>query len=585
MSSPRFVHLHLHTEFSMADSTIRVPEKPDYADPAKAKRPNLLSRAVEMRMPAIAVTDLNNLFALIKLVNGAEKVGIKPIAGADLMIASSDDMAPWRLTVLCRDHDGYLTLSRLLTRAWMEGQRPEGGVAIRPEWHSEDVEQGAIKVIMTGSASDKDHLQSHIYNKQTKKRLEARFKDLNDPLKLVIVRDMWLTGFDAPCCHTMYIDKPMRGHNLMQAIARVNRVFRDKPGGLVVDYIGIANELKQALKTYTDSKGKGQTTVDAREAFAILLEKMDVIHGMFARSAGKPGFDYTGFSRDPLAFLRDAVNYILGLDDGKKRYLDVSLAMSKAWSLCNTLDEAKPLQEEFAFLSAVRVGLIKLDPKAKFSQSEKNSLLSKILDNAVVATGVEDVFALAGLDKPNIGLLSDEFLEEVREMPQRNLAVELLEKLLNDGIHARSGNNVVQQKKYSDRLKAVLLKYNNRAIETAQVIEELIQMAKAFQEAMARDDALGLTPDEIAFYDALAENESAVRELGDDTLRKLAIEVTLKLRQSTTVDWQVRESVRARLRILVRQTLRKYKYPPDKTPGAVELILKQAEVVSNSWTV
>ncbi len=230
-------------------------------------------------------------------------------------------------------------------------------VAIRPEWHSEDVEQGAIKVIMTGSASDKDHLQSHIYNKQTKKRLEARFKDLNDPLKLVIVRDMWLTGFDAPCCHTMYIDKPMRGHNLMQAIARVNRVFRDKPGGLVVDYIGIANELKQALKTYTDSKGKGQTTVDAREAFAILLEKMDVIHGMFARSAGKPGFDYTGFSRDPLAFLRDAVNYILGLDDGKKRYLDVSLAMSKAWSLCNTLDEAEPLQEEFAFLSAIRWGL------------------------------------------------------------------------------------------------------------------------------------------------------------------------------------------------------------------------------------
>ncbi|EPM1750900.1 TPA: type I restriction endonuclease subunit R [Klebsiella variicola] len=458
-------------------------------------------------------------------------------------------------------------------------------VAIRPEWHSEDVEQGAIKVIMTGSASDKDHLQSHIYNKQTKKRLEARFKDLNDPLKLVIVRDMWLTGFDAPCCHTMYIDKPMRGHNLMQAIARVNRVFRDKPGGLVVDYIGIANELKQALKTYTDSKGKGQTTVDAREAFAILLEKMDVIHGMFARSAGKPGFDYTGFSRDPLAFLRDAVNYILGLDDGKKRYLDVSLAMSKAWSLCNTLDEAEPLQEEFAFLSAIRVGLIKLDPKAKFSQSEKNSLLSKILDNAVVATGVEDVFALAGLDKPNIGLLSDEFLEEVREMPQRNLAVELLEKLLNDGIHARSGNNVVQQKKYSDRLKAVLLKYNNRAIETAQVIEELIEMAKAFQEAMARDDALGLNPDEIAFYDALAENESAVRELGDDTLRKLAIEVTRQLRKSTTVDWQVRDSVRARLRVLVRQTLRKYKYPPDKTAGAVELILKQAEVISNHWTV
>ncbi|MGP2756859.1 type I restriction endonuclease subunit R [Serratia marcescens] len=458
-------------------------------------------------------------------------------------------------------------------------------VALRPEWHSDDVEKGEIKIIMTGSASDNKFLQPHIYNKQTKKRLEARFKDLNDPLKLVIVRDMWLTGFDAPCCHTMYIDKPMRGHNLMQAIARVNRVFKDKPGGLVVDYIGIANELKQALKTYTDSKGKGQTTIDAHEAFAILLEKLDVIHGMFSKTPTAAGFDYTGFEEVPQRFLLKAADYVLGLDDGKKRFFDVVLAMNKAWSLCSTLDEAKPLQKEIAFLSAVKVAIIKLTTTdKKFSQSEKNTLLGKILDNAIIATGVDDVFALAGLGKPNIGLLSEEFLEEVREMPQRNLAVELLEKLLNDGIHARTKNNVVQEKKYSDRLRAVLLKYNNRAIETAQVIEELIQMAKEFQEAMARDDALGLNPDEIAFYDALAENESAVRELGDETLKKLAIEVTLKLRQSTTVDWQVRESVRARLRILVRQTLRKYKYPPDKTAGTVELILKQAEVVSNSWT-
>ncbi|WP_145476931.1 type I restriction endonuclease subunit R [Yersinia similis] len=458
-------------------------------------------------------------------------------------------------------------------------------VALRPEWHSEDVEKGEIKIIMTGSASDKEHLQPHIYNKQTKKRLEARFKDLNDPLKIVIVRDMWLTGFDAPCCHTMYIDKPMRGHNLMQAIARVNRVFKDKPGGLVVDYIGIANELKQALKTYTDSKGKGQTTIDARDAFAVLLEKLDVIHGMFAKTTTDPGFDYSAFENNPQHVLLDAANYILGLDDGKKRYFDVVLALNKAWSLCSTLDEAKPLQKELAFLSAVKVAIIKLTTTdKKFSQSEKNSLLSRILDNAIVATGVDDVFALAGLDKPNIGLLSDEFLEEVREMPQRNLAVELLEKLLNDGIHARTNNNVVQEKKYSDRLRAVLLRYNNRAIETAQVIEELIQMAKEFQAAMARDDALGLNPDEIAFYDALAENESAVRELGDETLKKLAIEVTAQLRKSTTVDWQVRESVRARLRILVRKTLLKYKYPPDKALDAVELILKQAEVVSNSWT-
>ncbi|MFQ6280464.1 type I restriction endonuclease subunit R [Yersinia enterocolitica] len=458
-------------------------------------------------------------------------------------------------------------------------------VALRPEWHNEDVEKGEIKIIMTGSASDKEHLQPHIYNKQTKKRLEARFKDLNDPLKIVIVRDMWLTGFDAPCCHTMYIDKPMRGHNLMQAIARVNRVFKDKPGGLVVDYIGIANELKQALKTYTDSKGKGQTTIDARDAFAFLLEKLDVIHGMFAKTTTDPGFDYSAFENNPQHVLLDAANYILGLDDGKKRYFDVVLALNKAWSLCSTLDEAKPLQKELAFLSAVKVAIIKLTTTdKKFSQSEKNSLLSRILDNAIVATGVDDVFTLAGLDKPNIGLLSDEFLEEVREMPQRNLAVELLEKLLNDGIHARTNNNVVQEKKYSDRLRAVLLRYNNRAIETAQVIEELIQMAKEFQTAMARDDALGLNPDEIAFYDALAENESAVRELGDETLKKLAIEVTAQLRKSTTVDWQVRESVRARLRILVRKTLLKYKYPPDKALDAVELILKQAEVVSNSWT-
>ncbi|WP_145557271.1 type I restriction endonuclease subunit R [Yersinia aldovae] len=458
-------------------------------------------------------------------------------------------------------------------------------VALRPEWHNEDIEKGEIKIIMTGSASDKEHLQPHIYNKQTKKRLEARFKDLNDPLKIVIVRDMWLTGFDAPCCHTMYIDKPMRGHNLMQAIARVNRVFKDKPGGLVVDYIGIANELKQALKTYTDSKGKGQTTIDARDAFAFLLEKLDVIHGMFAKTTTDPGFDYSAFENNPQHVLLDAANYILGLDDGKKRYFDVVLALNKAWSLCSTLDEAKPLQKELAFLSAVKVAIIKLTTTdKKFSQSEKNSLLSRILDNAIVATGVDDVFTLAGLDKPNIGLLSDEFLEEVREMPQRNLAVELLEKLLNDGIHARTNNNVVQEKKYSDRLRAVLLRYNNRAIETAQVIEELIQMAKEFQAAMARDDALGLNPDEIAFYDALAENESAVRELGDETLKKLAIEVTAQLRKSTTVDWQVRESVRARLRILVRKTLLKYKYPPDKALDAVELILKQAEVVSNSWT-
>ncbi|EPE5849734.1 type I restriction endonuclease subunit R [Vibrio vulnificus] len=458
-------------------------------------------------------------------------------------------------------------------------------VALRPEWHSDDPEKGAIKIVMTGSASDKPLLQPHIYNKKTKKRLEKRFKDINDPLKLVIVRDMWLTGFDAPCCHTMYVDKPMKGHNLMQAIARVNRVFKNKPGGLVVDYIGIANELKQALKTYTDSKGKGEPTLNAEEAFSILLEKMDAIRGMFGKTPKADGLDISGYETQAHKLLVPAANYVLGLEDGKKRFLDLVLAATKSYSLCSTLDEAKELRKEIAFYSAIKAAISKFTSvDKKRTQEEKNSALKQILDNAVIAEGVADVFALCGLDKPNIGLLSDEFLEDVRQMPERNLAVELLEKLLKDDIKAKTRNNVVQEKKYADRLQETLRKYNNRAIETAQVIEELIQMAKEFQEEMMREAELGLNPDEIAFYDALANNESAVRELGDEILKKIAVEITDKLRKSTTVDWQVRDSVRARLKILVRRTLQRWKYPPDKAAEAVELILKQAETLSNSWT-
>lgn len=458
-------------------------------------------------------------------------------------------------------------------------------VALRPEWHDDDPEKGAIKVVMTGSAADKKLLQPHIHNKQTKKRLEKRFKDINDPLKLVIVRDMWLTGFDAPACHTMYVDKPMKGHNLMQAIARVNRVFKNKPGGLVVDYIGIANELKQALKTYADAKGRGEPTHSTEEAYAILLEKLDVIHGMFAKTPQSAGFNYSNFATDAMKLLVPAANYILGLDDGKKRFLDTVLAMSKAYSLCSTMDEAGAYHKEIAFLSAVKAAITKhTSVDKKLTQEEKNSTLKQILDNAVIAEGVTDVFAMCGLDKPDIGLLSDEFLEDVRQMPYKNFAVELLEKLLNDTIKAKTRNNVVQEKKYSDRLQETLRRYNNRGIETAQVIEELIAMAKQFQADLAREAALGLNPDEVAFYDALANNESAVRELGDDILKTIAIEITQKLQSSTTVDWQVRESVRAKLRILVRRTLQKYKYPPDQALEAVELILKQAEVLSNAWS-
>ncbi len=458
-------------------------------------------------------------------------------------------------------------------------------IALRPGWHDADPEKGAIKIVMTGSASDKAALQPHIYNKQTKKRLEQRFKDVNDPLKLVIVRDMWLTGFDAPCCHTMYVDKPMKGHNLMQAIARVNRVFKDKPGGLVVDYIGIANELKQALKTYTDAKGRGEPTHSAEEAYAVMLEKLDIIHGMFAPGPKSAGFDYSGFEESAHKLLMGAANHILGLDDGKKRFLDTVLALTKAYSLCSTLDEARSYQKEIAFFSAVKAAISKsTSVDKKLTQAEKNSALKQILDNAIVADGVTDVFALCGLDKPNIDQLSDEFLEDVRQMPYQNLAVELLEKLLKDNIKARTRNNVVQEKKYADRLEETLRRYNNRGIETAQVIEELIAMAKQFQADQARLAELGLNPDEIAFYDALANNESAVRELGDDILKAIAVELTDKLRNSTTVDWQVRESVRARLRILVRRTLQRFKYPPDKADEAVELVMRQAEVLSNHWT-
>jgi len=453
-------------------------------------------------------------------------------------------------------------------------------VSLRPDWHSDDPEQGAIKIVMTGSAADKSLLQPHLYSKQIKKRLETRFKDVKDPLKLVIVRDMWLTGFDAPCCHTMYIDKPMKGHNLMQAIARVNRVFKNKPGGLVVDYIGIANELKAALKTYTDAKGKGDPTHNSAEALAVLLEKMDIVRGMMH------GFDYGAFESRPLELLVPVANHILGLKQGKTRFLDTMLRVTKAFSLCGTLDEAASLRKEIAFFSAIKAAITKFTTiDKKRSDAERNSALKQILDNAIISDGVDDIFSLAGLDKPNIGLLSDEFLEDVRQMESRNLAVELLEKLLRDEVKARARNNVVQEKKYGDRLLETLHKYHNRAIETAQVIEELIRMAKEFKAALEREASLGLGHDEIAFYDALANNESAVRELGDETLKKIAMELTEKLRASTTIDWQVRESVRAKLRILVRRCLQRWKYPPDQQSDAVELVLKQAESLSNEWSL
>ncbi|ABE43875.1 type I restriction endonuclease subunit R [Polaromonas sp. JS666] len=458
-------------------------------------------------------------------------------------------------------------------------------VKLRPDWHDADPEKGAVKIVMTGSASDKPLLRPHIYSAQTKKRLEKRFKDPADPLRLVIVRDMWLTGFDAPCVHTLYVDKPMKGHNLMQAIARVNRVFKDKQGGLVVDYIGIGNELKSAMKEYTQSKGRGRPTVDAHEAYSVLAEKLDVLRSMLH------GFDYTGFLTGGHKTLAGAANHVLGLNtgssrDGKKRFADTALAMSQAFTLCCTLDEAKAVREEVAFMQGVKVILTKKELTAKRRTDEARELaIRQIISSAVVSESVVDIFDAVGLDKPNIGLLDDEFLAQVKNLPEKNLAVELLERLLEGEIKSRFTSNVVQDKKFSEMLANVITRYQNRSIETAQVMEELVEMAKKFREAASRGESLGLTEDEVRFYDALANNESAVRELTDETLKKIAHELTENLRQNLSVDWSERESVRAKLRLMVKRILRKYKYPPDLQDAAVELVLKQAQVMGESWSV
>lgn len=450
--------------------------------------------------------------------------------------------------------------------------------AIRPQWHDEDPEKGGVKIVMTGSASDKALLRPHIYPGQVKKRLEKRFKDPGDPLQLVIVRDMWLTGFDAPCVHTLYVDKPMKGHNLMQAIARVNRVFKDKQGGLVVDYIGIANELKAALKEYTASKGRGRPTVDAHEAYSVLEEKLDVLRSLLH------GFDYSIYLTGGHKLLAGAANHVLGLEDGKKRFADNALAMSKAFTLCCTLDEAKAVREEVAFLQAIKVLLTKREISAQKKTDEERELaIRQIIGNAVVSGEVVDVFEAVGLDKPNIGLLDDEFLAELRNLPERNLAVELLERLLEGEIKSKFSNNLAQEKKFSELLDGVIKRYQNRSIETAQVIEELIEMAKKFAAASKRGDELGLNDDELAFYDALANYEASVRQLGDETLAKIAHELTDSLRQNVTVDWSNRDSVRAKLRLMVKRILRKYKYPPDQQEEAAQLILAQAEALCEAW--
>jgi type I restriction enzyme, R subunit len=454
-------------------------------------------------------------------------------------------------------------------------------VRLRPAWHNEDDDTGTIKVVMTGSASDPADWQPHIRNKPRREALANRFRDAADPFRIVLVRDMWLTGFDAPSLHTMYVDKPMRGHGLMQAIARVNRVFKDKPGGLVVDYLGLAHELKAALATYTESGGTGRTALDQDEAVALMLEKYEICCDFFH------GFDWSkwtsGTPQQRLGLLPAAQEHILHQENGKERWLSAVRDLSRAFALAVPHPEALRIRDDVAFFQAIRAVLAKRAPGDARPEEELDHAVRQIISRAVASEGVLDIFTAAGLAKPDISILSDEFLAEVRGMPQRNLAVELLQKLLNGELATRRRKNVVQARSFSEMLEQTIRRYQNRAIEAAQVIEELIELAKDMRGANARGEKLGLSEDEVAFYDALETNDSAVKVLGDETLRIIARELVATVRNNVTIDWTLRENVRAQLRVLVKRILRKYGYPPDKQEKATQTVLEQAEALSQGW--
>ena len=450
-------------------------------------------------------------------------------------------------------------------------------VRLRPAWHDDD-NRGVLKVVMTGKAADPPDWQPHIRNKPRREALAKRFRDPADPFRIVLVRDMWLTGFDAPSLHTMYVDKPMRGHGLMQAIARVNRVFRDKPGGLVVDYLGLAHELKRALATYTESGGTGETALDQEQAVAVMLEKYEICCSLFH------GFDRTawveGTPAERFGLLPAAQEHVLAQENGKERCLTAVRALSQAFALAVPHAEAIRIRDDVAFFQAVRTALSKRAAAAARTGEELDHAVRQIVSRAVAPEGVLDIFAAAGLDKPDVSILSEEFLAEVRGMRRRNLAVELLQKLLAGELATRRRKNVVQARSFAEMLEQTIRRYQNRAIEAAQVIEELIGLARELREAGARGETLGLSDDELAFYDALGVNDSAVQVLGDDTLCGIARELVTTVRGNVTIDWTLRENVRAKLRVLVKRVLRRHGYPPDKQEAATRTVLEQAELLS-----
>jgi len=459
-------------------------------------------------------------------------------------------------------------------------------VKLRPDWHSQDFGKGAIKVVMTGSAADPERYAQHLMTPKVRKDIENRFKKPEDPLKIVIVRDMWLTGFDVPCLHTMYVDKPMQGHGLMQAIARVNRVFRDKPGGLIVDYLGIAEELKEAVAQYTTSGGKGSPAYDQNVAVALMLEKCEIVKGIFH------GFDWKPFllgsPTERLACLSAAVEFVLGLENGRERVLAHVRLLTEAFALSVPDERALQIRDDVAFFQAVRSQLVKLGGSgggggSDESEKDVDRAVKQLVARSVASDEVVDIFKAVGLDKPDISILSEEFLQEVQKMPQKNLAVEVFKKLMKDAIFNRARTNLVQSKNFSEMLEETIRKYQNRTIEVAQVIAELVEIAKKFKKAMSRGEELGLNDAEIAFYDALETNDSAVMELGDDTLKAIACDLVKAVRNSVSIDWTRKESVKAKIRTMVKKILRKYDYPPDKQEKATATVLQQAELLCGDW--
>jgi len=482
-------------------------------------------------------------------------------------------------------------------------------IALRPDWHNDDLTKGAIKVIMTTNSADGPEISKHHTTKQQRRDLSERMKDPTDELKLVIVRDMWLTGFDAPCLNTMYVDKPMRGHNLMQAIARVNRVFKDKPGGLIVDYLGIGTDLKKALSFYGEAGGKGDPAENIEKAFEVFKEKLEVVQQMFIEESstrndilveepeayyeGSFKFNYRRFfvvdAQEKLSIILQAEEHILGLQDGKERFIREVSLLSQALSLCITKEEVQPHLPEVAFFQAMKARLAKFDAPTGGGRTdvEIETAIKQIVDEALSSDKVIDIFDAAGIDKPEISgleILSDEFLLEVQGMQHKNLAIELLKKILNNELKVRAKTNLVKSKRLLEMLEGAIKRYQNNLLTTAEIIQELIHIAKQIKEADKEGEKLGLNNDEVAFYNALEVNDSAVQVLGDDTLKEIAREIADKVRANATIDWTIRESARAKLMVLVRRTLNKYGYPPDKQQKAIDTVLKQAELLADNLT-